>query len=92
MRLRQHQFDPYRLGMGIGFQEQEAIDLIKRFIDHIWSGDIAPAKIYLESGLPLTLSLAQSGEYALAMNSEEDMEEFVNAMSYIHDQAANMDF
>ena len=61
-----------RFGQGIDFVEHEAIDLIERFIQHLWSGSRAPARIYIqESHLPLVLSHAKDGTYARAMVSED---------------------
>ena len=61
----------------IGSSDHDAIGLIEGFISHIRSGPLAPAWIYLDSGENLILSMAQSGEYGLAMASEEAMTEFI---------------
>ncbi len=70
----------------------EAIALIERFIDYVRSGPLAPAWMYLDSGLDLVLTMAQSREYALAMASENAMEELVERLSYFNDRYTNMDF
>jgi hypothetical protein len=44
---------------------RDAIALIHDFIVHLWSGDLAPAKIYIqESGLPMVLTQSTDGTYA----------------------------
>ncbi len=90
-----HQIDScsMRFGQGVDFVEHEAIELIERFIQHLWSGSRAPAKIYIqESYLPLVLSHAKDGTYARAMVSEDEMLAFVEYQSELHDRYANMDF
>ena len=70
----------------------DAIVLIEDFISHIRSGPLAPAWIYLDSGENLILTMAQSGEYGLAMASEEAMTEFIEGLTYFSDMHANMDW
>ena len=36
-----------RFGQGIDFVEHEAVELVDRFIQHLWSGARAPARIYI---------------------------------------------
>lgn len=82
-----------RFGQGIAFVEHKAIDLIERFIRHLWSGSRAPARIYIqESDLPLVLSYAKDGTYARAMVSEDEMLAFCEYQNELHDRYANMDF
>jgi len=82
-----------RFGRGIDFVEHEAVELIERFIEHLWSGSRAPAKLYIqESGLPLNLSFAMNGKYACAMESEEAMGTFLDEQSAIFDRHVNMDY
>lgn len=76
----------------LGFNEQEVVELIQRFIIHLWSGERAPAKLYIESDLPLILTMAKDGSYSSAMESVEEMESFVDHLSWEHDRAANMDW
>ena len=82
----------FSFASGIGFSENEAIELIKCFIEYVKTGPLLPAWIYIDSGLPLILSMANGGEYELAMESRENMEEFTEYLDYIMDQASNMDF
>jgi hypothetical protein len=83
----------FRLGIGIEFVDHDAITLIHDFIGHLWSGPRRPARIYLQhEDLPLVLTMAQSGEYARAMASEEEMTELVDHLSRERDRHANMDF
>lgn len=76
----------------LGFNEQEVIDLIERFIKHLWESDRKQAQIYIESGLPLILPMAADGKYLSAMASIEDMKSLVEYLSYQFDQSANMDW
>jgi hypothetical protein len=83
----------FRLAVGIEFVDHDAITLIHDFIGHLWSGPRRPARIYLQhEDLPLILTMAQSGEYARAMASEEEMAELVDHLSRERDRHANMDF
>ena len=71
----------------------DAITLIHEFIDHLWAGSRAPAKIYIqESGLPLVLAMAVDGTYAQVMASEQDMRQFADYQMELGDRYANMDF
>ena len=78
--------------MDRAFVDHEAIALIKQFIDFIRSGPLAPAWIYLDSGLNLVLTMARSGEYGLAMASEDAMDELVDQLSNLDSRNRNMDF
>ena len=68
------------------------MSIIEGFVDHLWSGRRAPAKIYLDSGLPLNLLMAAQGDYRKAMASEPEMIEFAEFLVGIADRAANMDW
>ena len=93
VRLPYHEdMTSFRFGRGIDFVDHEAVTLIHAFINHLWSGPRAPARIYLEHRLPLILTMAQSGEYARAMSSEDDMAELTNHLVGVMDRNANMDF
>ncbi len=72
--------------------DDEAIALIKDFIDYIRSGEQALAWIYLDSGMDLVLSMAQNGTYEKAMSSEKNMNEFVEDWLGMADLVTNMDF
>ena len=82
----------FRFGNGVDFLPPEAMQLIHDFITHMWSGNLSPAKIYIESGLPLILSHAYDGSYAQAMTSDEEMTDFTDHLSRVIDDAANMDW
>ena len=85
--------DDFRFGRGVEFVDHDAIELIRSFTDHLWSGARTPAKLYIqESGLPLILTQAADGTYADAMSSEEAMTEFMDYQMALHDRYANMDF
>ncbi len=82
-----------RFGRGIGFVEHETVELIERFIEHLWSGSRAPARLYIQqSGLPLNLSFTKDGKYARAMQSEAEMVTFLDEQASIFDMHANMDY
>lgn len=82
----------FRFGDGVNFLPPEAMQLIHDFIAHMWSGNLLPAKIYIEAGLPLILSYVCDGKYAQAMTSEEEMTDFTDNLSRMFDDAANMDW
>ena len=84
--------DDFRVGLGVDFEELEAISIIERFVDHLWSGPRAPARIFLESGLPLILPMAAQGDYRKPMASESEMIEFTDYLGGMADNAANMDW
>ena len=75
------------------FSEPDAIETIEEFIRHLWSGEREPAYLYIQkSNLPLILTHASDGTYRRAMHSVEDMEECIEMLHYLFDQAANMDW
>lgn len=83
----------FQFGQGVELVPDKAIALIRTFIDHLWSGSRAPAWIYIQDyELPLILTKAASGEYARAMTSREDMEEYARYEAELIDRYANMDF
>lgn len=93
--LLPHQVGQHRFTLtgNLGFDEAAAIEVIGSFISHLWSGKREPAQIYIqESGLPLILPMANDGTYRNAMNSVEDMYQFVECMTHQFDRAVNMDW
>ena len=76
----------------VSFDESSAITEIGSFLDHLWAGALAHARHYLFSGLPSILSYANDGTYARAMQSEKDMQSFVEGLTRRFDQAADMDW
>jgi hypothetical protein len=77
----------------LGFDASAAFIAMEDFIAHLWSGGRAPAERYIQqSELPLILTHVHDGTYARAMNSVEDMEEFVRHLSGKFDRAADMDW
>jgi len=93
--LMPHQKGKNRFSLSgeLSFEEESVLELINNFIAHIWSNELAPAMHYIqESGLPTILNMAKSGEYSKAMESMEQMKEFVNYLSYQFNQSANMDW
>ena len=84
--------DDFRVGLGVDFEEAGAMSTMERFIDHLWSGPRAPAKTYLESGLPLILPMAAHGDYRKAMASESEMIEFTDHLGGMFGRAADMEW
>lgn len=85
--------ESYRLGERLEFVETEAIDTLEAFIVHLWSGLRAPAKLYIqESYQPLILTMALDGTYRGAMQSEQEMSDFLDWLGDQSDRAANMDW
>lgn len=83
----------FTLNSGLEFDSEAALDAIEQFIDFLWSGPRAPARIYIQdSFLPIILTLAADGTYAQAMVSTEEMNLFVSHLSDEADRAANMDW
>jgi hypothetical protein len=83
----------FRFGSGIDFDHSAAIVLIGEFIQYVWSGRRAPARILIqESDLDLILPYASDGTYAQAMQSIESMTGFVDYLSEVSDRAGNMDW
>ena len=74
------------------FDEGVAITDIEAFIEHIWSGSRTPAKIHIFSQLPSILTYVEDGTYERAMQSEQDMTEFVDYLTHAFDNAGNMDW
>lgn len=75
------------------FNEGAAIDYADKFIEHLWTGTRRPAKLYIQdAGFPVILPYAKDGTYRAAMSSEEAMDEFVEHMGRLIDNAANMDW
>ncbi len=83
----------FSLSPKLAFEDETAIIVIGRFVDYLWTGKRAPARIYIEeSELPLILTRAADGSYAAAMTSVDDMREFVEHLQAEFDRAADMDW
>lgn len=77
----------------LGFNDAETIQVIEKFIDHLWSGEREPARLYIqENDIPTILTMAGNGDYRQAMNSVEDMKEFLDYLCHEWDNSANMDW
>lgn len=90
--LTQSQRHRYALTGKPAFDESSAITEIETFIEHLWSGYRAPAKIYIFSELPSILTHVVDGTYGRAMQSKQDMTELVEYLTHQFDNAANMDW
>jgi len=83
----------FTLGPGLVFNIEAALALIEEFIKILWSGDRAPARIYIQdSTLPIILTYAADGTYARAMASSKEMNDFISKLSDECDRSANMDW
>jgi hypothetical protein len=82
----------FSFGEGLAFDAVSALQVLEEFTTFLWEGHRAPAKIYIESELPVILTKVADGSYADAMRSPESMEEFTNYLTHSFDQAANMDW
>lgn len=76
----------------LAFDESAALTDIEEFITHLWSGSRAPAQYYLGSDLPSILTYVVDGTYAQAMQSGEEMQEFVDHLTGQFDRAGDMDW
>jgi hypothetical protein len=77
----------------MSFDEDAAIQVIRRFIPLLWKEDREPAYGYIqESGLPTILPMAADGRYMVAMRSVEDMNFLIEELHYTFDMSANMDW
>jgi hypothetical protein len=85
--------DKFSIWFGPSFDEAGAIETAEAFIEKLWDGDLAPAKMYLQDAdMPVILTYANDGTYEVAMSSPEAMEEFIHGMVHQIDEAANMDW
>jgi hypothetical protein len=85
--------DKFSMWFGPSFDEAEALETTEAFIDKLWDGELAPARMYLqEANMPVILTYASDGTYDAAMSSPEEMEEFIDGMAHQMDNAANMDW
>lgn len=83
----------FALGEPSDFDLQHALQTIEEFIEHLWEGPRAPARIYVQKyELPLILTMAHDGTYGRAMASIEEMTSFADHLAGQMDNAANMDW
>ncbi len=82
----------FTIGGGLTFDDEGALNVIDEFMRHLWDGTRAPARLYIESTLPVILSMAASGRYAQAMADDESMKQLVEHLSIQFDRAADMDW
>ena len=80
----------FRFGHGVSLDSKVTLQTIEEFIAFLWSGERSPARIYMDSHLPLILTMA--GHYRSAMQSEDSMQTFVDGLTSEFDRAANMDW
>ena len=82
----------YALTSAKTFDDHAVLVELDDFIKHLWDGPLAPAKLWLDSGLSTILSLAADGTYSNAMETQGDMQELVDYWEFEQDRAANMDW
>ncbi|HQS45646.1 MAG: hypothetical protein B7Y12_00540 [Rhizobiales bacterium 24-66-13] len=83
----------FQFGVGAGYADEVAINLLLQFVDHVWSGPREPARLYIqEHQLDLILTMAKDGSYARSMASVDEMKAFADHLSREWERAANMDF
>jgi hypothetical protein len=83
----------FTIGEFLTFNDEAALGVIDKFIEHLWDGPRAPAKLYIQdTHLPVILTRVSDGSYARAMSSVEAMQEFVEYLSREADRAADMDW
>lgn len=82
----------FSMERGIVFNEEEAIQAIESFMDFYWYSKLLPEVVYIQSSLPTVLPYVLDSTYSKAMNSIEDMEDFVDCLIYQQDKASNMDW
>lgn len=90
--LTEDQRHKFSLTGRIAFDEKTAIAGIESFLEHLWSGDRAPMRLHVFSGLPSILTYALDGTYRDALRSEEAMDDFVKYLHGVFDRAADMDW
>lgn len=90
--LTQRQQHRYTLTGRPDFGEKAALNEIDDFIHHVYTTDAAIALEHVQSGLSSILTYATDGTYSRAMNSMEDMKEFIEYMNHQMDRSANMDW
>lgn len=77
----------------MNFNASIAFSAMEDFVAYLWSGDRSPAEEYIQkSELPLVLTYVHDGTYSRAMDSVEDMREFVDYLSGEFDRAVDMDW
>lgn len=83
----------FRFGHGLDFDAHQVFGVIDEFFAFMFDGPREPARQFLlENSFASVLTLAANGTYARAMQSVEEMAEFLEHWSYRVDQAANMDW
>lgn len=83
----------YSLSRNLDFDYELAFGVVDTFIKLLWAGKRAPAQLYIQgSSLPAILTFCADGTYSRAMASLEEMENLVEYLSNVADQAANMDW
>lgn len=77
----------------VSFDEKTALKMIDAFIEHLWSGPLASAKMYIQDeNLSANLMHVKDGSFRAAMQSEEDMQGFIDYLQDVAARNADMDW
>ncbi|MBE9577241.1 hypothetical protein [Flavobacterium proteolyticum] len=77
----------------LNFNDEEVIKLIENFIEYLWKSKYNTVMLYTqEHYLPTIVTLAKNGVYKEAVESIENMEEFIERLTNKLDDSANMDW
>lgn len=83
----------FRFGQGVDLLPGPSIELVRSFMEHVWTGERAAARVYIQDfDLPLILTHVSDGTYARAMDSEEEMRDFAYHLSGVMSRHMDMDF
>jgi hypothetical protein len=77
----------------VSFDEKTALEMIDAFIEHLWSGPLAPAKMYIQNeNLSANLIHVKDGSFRASMQSEEVMQGFIDYLQDVAARNADMDW
>lgn len=83
----------FSISSNLAFDNDEAVQTIRKFVEHLWSGDRAPAYTYIQDySLPLILTMVDDGQYKVAMESNANMKQLADHLSHLQEQSWNMDW
>ena len=89
---RSSSVERYSFRSDLAFNDQDVVDLVIRFIPYLWANERATQGMYIESGLPIILSMAANGSYVSAIECEDNMEHFIYELQLEFDRAMDMDY
>lgn len=93
IRLTHSKENPFEITEEMEFDDLEVIDVLKSFINLLWSGKRKCLYIYLQSyNFPTILTMVADGSYSKAMKSEKKMKAFVDELEGRVNRVRNMDW